>query len=92
MSRESKRHKEREERRAERVAPTQMSAPTDEKRRTSPGQFLREVRSELKKVNWPGRREVINYSIVVLVTTLVLTLLTWGMDWVFSNAVLNLFE
>lgn len=92
MSRESKRHQEREERRAERVATATPSSAPDEKRRTSPGQFLREVRGELKKVNWPSRREVINYSIVVLVTTLVLTLLVWGMDWVFSNAVLNLFE
>lgn len=91
MNRESKRHQEREEQRVERVAPTSTSAPT-EKQRTSPGQFLREVRSELKKVNWPSRSEVVNYSIVVLVTTLVLTLLTWAMDWVFSNAVINLFE
>ena len=76
MNRESKRHQDREERRNERVATVPTSAAPDDKRRTSPPQFLREVRSELKKVNWPGRGEVVNYTIVELVTTLVLTLLT----------------
>jgi preprotein translocase subunit SecE len=31
-------------------------------------QFLRDVRIELKKVIWPSRREVIDYTLVVLIT------------------------
>ena len=35
-----------------------------------PGQFLREVRSELRQVAWPNRSEVVNYTTVTLVTLL----------------------
>ena len=34
-------------------------------------QFLRDVRIEMKKVIWPSRQEVINYTVVVLVTVTV---------------------
>ena len=60
--------------------------------RTSPIQFTREVRSELRKVSWPSRTEVINYSIVVLITVVILTLFIGAIDWVFSTLVLELFE
>ena len=67
-------------------------ASTTPTERTSPGQFLREVRGELRKVAWPSRAETINYSIVVLVTVIVLTAMIYGLDWVFSTSVLELFE
>lgn len=60
--------------------------------RTRPVQFLREVRGELRKVAWPSRPETINYSIVVLITVVVLTLMIYGLDWIFSTSVLELFE
>ena len=60
--------------------------------RTSPGQFVGEVRSELRKVNWPTRAEVINYSIVVLVTVVILTVFIGLLDWAFATFVLELFE
>ncbi len=34
--------------------------------------FLRDVKSELKKVTWPARPEVINTTLVVIVATVVL--------------------
>ena len=52
----------------------------DERRRTSPPQFLREVRQELRKVNWPSREQIVSYTVVVLVITTVLTTLVWGVD------------
>jgi len=60
--------------------------------RTGPVQFSKEVRSELRKVSWPTRTEVINYSIVVLITVVILTLFIGAIDWVFSTLVLELFE
>jgi preprotein translocase subunit SecE len=60
--------------------------------RTSPMQFLREVRGELRKVAWPTRSEVINYSIIVLVTVVILTSVIAALDYVFGEAVLKLFE
>ena len=52
----------------------------DERPRTSPPQFLREVRSELRKVNWPSREQIASYTVVVLVITAVLTVFVWGAD------------
>ena len=70
--------------------PQPSSAPQQE--RTGPAQFLREVRGELRKVAWPSRSETINYSIVVLVTIVILTAMIYGLDWLFSTFVLELFE
>ncbi len=88
MNRQDRRAAQRAASRAERVEPT-TALPTRE--RTGPTQFLREVRQELRKVNWPSRDEVVSYTAVVLVTTAFLTLLVWAVDWVISNAVLNVF-
>jgi preprotein translocase subunit SecE len=70
--------------------PAPSGAPVQE--RTSPIQFLREVRGELRKVAWPSRPETINYSIVVLVTIIVVGAFIYGLDWVFSTLILDLFE
>ncbi|HSL56543.1 MAG TPA: preprotein translocase subunit SecE [Acidimicrobiales bacterium] len=56
--------------------------------RTSPRQFLHEVRGELRKVAWPTRSEVVNYSIIVLITIIILTSLIAGLDFVFGESVL----
>ncbi len=72
---------------ATRRSPT---APASE--RTSPGQFLREVRGELRKVAWPTRSETINFSLVVLVTIVLLTAFVGVLDWVFARAILELFD
>ena len=60
--------------------------------RASPGQFLREVRGELRKVAWPSRGEVINYSIIVFITLIILTAFIGLLDWGFGEAVLKLFD
>ncbi|MEM9203533.1 MAG: preprotein translocase subunit SecE [Actinomycetota bacterium] len=60
--------------------------------RTSPGQFLREVRGELRKVAWPTREETVNYSIVVLLTIVIVGAMIYGLDWMFSTFILELFE
>ncbi|MBT95524.1 MAG: preprotein translocase subunit SecE [Acidimicrobiaceae bacterium] len=54
--------------------------------------YFSEVRSELKKVAWPTRPEVINYSIVVLITLVVITSMIALMDWGFGEGLLKLFE
>ncbi len=60
--------------------------------RVGPVQFLREVRGELRKVSWPRRDEVVNYSIVVLVVLVLLTTAIGLLDWGFSEAILKLFD
>jgi preprotein translocase subunit SecE len=57
-----------------------------------PGQFLREVRSELRQVAWPNRSEVINYTTVTLVTLLSLMVLIFILNYAFAKGVLWLFK
>jgi preprotein translocase subunit SecE len=47
--------------------------------------FLSEVRSELKKVTWPGRKEVYATTIVVMATTVFFGFYLWGLDIMFSR-------
>jgi preprotein translocase subunit SecE len=67
-----------------------QTAPA-KKKRTPPIQFLKEVVAELRKVAWPSRQEVVAYSIVVLVSTIVIATLIFGMDFFFAKAILSLF-
>ncbi len=46
--------------------------------------FFREVRSEIRKVVWPTRRETISFTSVVVVSVVAMGLLVWAMDAVFS--------
>ena len=46
--------------------------------------FLRDVRGELKKVSWPTRKELMTHTVVVFVAVLLVALLIWGMDTLFS--------
>ncbi len=89
-----KRIQAREERRAQRTT-DQRRAEREElmrgRRRTAPREFLGEVRQELKKVAWPGRREVTAYTLVVLVATAVLTTIVFGLDYVFGRLVFAIF-
>jgi preprotein translocase subunit SecE len=72
------------------VAAKAAGAPT-KRERTKPRQFVREVVAELQRVNWPTRQEVVAYSIVVLVSVVVIAALISAMDFVFTRAVLALF-
>ena len=68
------------------------TAPRPTAQRTSPAQFLREVRGELRRVAWPTRAETMNYAAVVLITLIVLTALIFLLDLAFAKAVLFLFK
>ena len=62
------------------------------KERTGPGQYLREVRGELRKVAWPTREEVVRYSGIVLFTLIVLTAFIFCLDWLFAKSIFFLFD
>jgi preprotein translocase subunit SecE len=53
-------------------------------------QFLREVRSELKKVTWPSRNEVYNTTIVVLIAMVFFGFYLYFMDAFFSWVLLKI--
>lgn len=52
--------------------------------------FLREVRQELGKVIWPTRRELITYSIVVVVAVMVLGSFVYVLDQLFARLIVDL--
>lgn len=60
--------------------------------RTSPVEFLREVRGELRRVAWPTRGEVANYTGIVLFTLVLLIALIFVLDFAFAKTILFLFE
>ena len=69
--------------------PTPRPGPRE---RSSPVQFFRDVRGELRKVAWPTRNEVVNLSFVVLVTLVLLVGLIFVLDFLFAKTVLYLFK
>ena len=55
--------------------------------KTSPGEFIRQVRSETSKVVWPSREETIRTAIFVFIMMLILALFFLAVDSAFSAAV-----
>ncbi|WP_219412798.1 preprotein translocase subunit SecE [Pseudonocardia nigra] len=53
--------------------------------------FLREVVAELQKVIWPSRKQLVTYTIVVLIFVSFMVALVWLLDFVFAQGVLFLF-
>ena len=51
----------------------------------TPVTFLKEVRSELAKVVWPTKDEVIKLTVVVLVVSLVVGLYIGGIDLIMAK-------
>jgi preprotein translocase subunit SecE len=49
--------------------------------------FFQEVRSELKRVTWPSRREVYATTVVVILTSILFGVYLWGLDLILSAAV-----
>ena len=49
------------------------------------GKFFRGVKAELKKVVWPTKKELINYTIVVFVATLFIAALIYVVDASFAQ-------
>ncbi len=71
--------------------PVKAPGSPAKRERTKPRQFVKEVVAELQKVAWPTRQEVVSYSLVVLVASIVIATLIFFMDLVFTEAVLALF-
>jgi len=106
MNREMRRLQEREERRKKRkdgqggraskpaaIAQARVKAPAERKpvhRRVA--DYLHEVRVELRKVTWPTREQMIAYTTVTLITSIVLTGVIFGLDVTVKEAVLRLVE
>ena len=59
--------------------------------RTTPVVFVREVRSELRKVIWPTRKELITYTTVAVIFILVMVGIVTSIDTGLTNLVFKIF-
>ena len=96
MNRQMKRAQKRQEGkqrdpRAQATATARRARESEKQKRTPPRKFLKQVRQELKNVDWPNRHELVSYTIVVLVTVIVMTSLVAGLDYAFGKLILKLF-
>lgn len=66
-----------------------MAEATEVTGRAGPGEFLTDVRDEVRKVTWPDWPQLKNATLVIVVFMLILALLIFGIDQIVS-VVLNL--
>ena len=91
MNREMRRMSEREERlakRADRNIGKYSSEKVSRFKRIS--NYMGEVRTELKRVNWPSTQILSTFTIVTIVTIITMTLLIFGMDFGFKNTLISM--
>ena len=55
--------------------------------KTSPGEYMRQVRAEAGKVVWPTRKETVTTAIMVLIMTILLAIFFFGVDSFFNTVV-----
>ena len=55
--------------------------------KTSPGEFIRQVKAETAKVVWPTRKETVTTTIMVGIMTMLLGLFFFGIDQLFASLV-----
>jgi preprotein translocase subunit SecE len=75
---------------------TQTRAETASPRPSNAGRggvsrYIRECVSELRKVLWPSRKELVTYTTVVLVFVVVMVAIVAGLDAGFAKLVLQVF-
>ncbi|MBF6172818.1 preprotein translocase subunit SecE [Nocardia blacklockiae] len=77
----------------ERAPDSRKASKTDKKARGSANpfkrlvKFLREVVSELRKVIWPNRKQMVTYTSVVLVFVVFMVAFIYGLDVAFIKGV-----
>ncbi len=49
--------------------------------------FVKESRDELKKVTWPDRDEVTSFTMVVIVSVIVISIFLWLVDTILMSIV-----
>ena len=78
----------------EKLEQTKQAAPKkDKKSEKKPGFFsrigkwLKEMKSELKKVQWPTRKQTVNNTLIVIACVVVVGLFIWVFDFIAGSAI-----
>ena len=67
------------------MAATASKKAQKNKKKDANGKFLHSVKVELKKVIWPTKKELINYTVMVIVATIVVMAIIAVSDGVFAQ-------
>ena len=59
---------------------------------TKAKEFLSEVRSEMKKVSYPSRDEVVGTTVVVVITSVIFAVFLWIADFLIIRGYESLFR
>jgi len=51
--------------------------------------FLKETKVELKKVNWPTKKQSVNYTLIVIGVSLAVAVFLGGLDFLFTWIISN---
>lgn len=66
---------------------------TEAKEKFSLGRFFKEVRTELKKVHWPTKKEMLSYTTTVILTVVFFSAIIYvidsGIGYVISKILAN---
>ena len=55
-------------------------------------EFLLDVQKEMKKVSWPTQKELVDYTIVVVIFTIILSIFIFGVDQVYSTVLETIYQ
>ena len=79
--------------RAAQVRPAQQPVKQQTGRRAQQprGQFIRESAAELRKVDWPSRRQTFQGVVVVIIACTIVGAYLWGLDQIFRPLVDKVF-
>lgn len=55
--------------------------PVETKEKKGIANAIAETKTELRKVQWPKRHELINYTWIVLASVLIISLIIYGIDY-----------
>jgi preprotein translocase subunit SecE len=70
------------------MAKDQKDQKPKKERRFHPIRFLKEVAAELKKVTWPSRKDLVGYTLAVIVFVILLSVVVGVLDLVFQQGFL----
>ena len=51
------------------------------------GKWLKEMKSELKKVQWPTRKQTVNNTLIVIACVIVVGVFIWIFDYIAGSAI-----
>lgn len=67
------------------MAKTEKSKPAEKRQPNRIQRYFRETMGELRKVNWPTRKEATNLTIIVLIVTFGMSVVLGLLDFIYSR-------